>query len=113
MPDLKNEDISELNDLLRVDGNRGQFYWRYYEMTGEYQALIQAQITTYSGVWGGLAVTGNYFAKLVDQQNYHLTLDAFSFQIANGLLLELEDGDLCPSPRKVHFVDRNTLKSIT
>ena len=86
---LSESDVASLRTILE-SGNRGEFYWRYYEMTGEYQALIQAQITTYSGVWGGLAASGNYLAKLTDQKNYTISLDQFSYDIAAGLLLRIE-----------------------
>ena len=35
MPALTTENVNELTELLN-SGNRGQFYWRYYEMTNEY-----------------------------------------------------------------------------
>lgn len=82
---LTKDDIARLSQML-ADGNRGGFYWEYYKLTGEYQSLIQGQITTYSGAWGGLAMSGNYLAKLSDQENYQLTLDKFSADIIAGTL---------------------------
>lgn len=63
--------FNELSAVLAA-GDRGGFYLKLYELTGNKQALIQAAITTYSGVWGGMAVTANYFAKLADPENYQL-----------------------------------------
>lgn len=85
---LSQEDIVRLSQKL-ADGDRGGFYWDYYKLTGEYQAMVQGQITTYSGTWGGMAMVGNYLAKLADQKNYELTLDKFSTDIIAGTLAEI------------------------
>ena len=82
---LTQANIDQLTQLFN-SGDRGGFYWEYYKITGEYQALIQGQITTYSGTWGGLAMSGNYLAKITDQENYNLTLDEFSADIIAGTL---------------------------
>ncbi|MFY1054500.1 hypothetical protein ACOQNP_23020 [Ectopseudomonas khazarica] len=82
---LSLDDVAGLAQKL-ADGDRGGFYWEYYRLTGEYQALIQGQITTYSGTWGGMAMVGNYLAKLTDQENYDVTLDKFSTLIIAGTL---------------------------
>jgi Ca2+-binding RTX toxin-like protein len=84
-------DINQLNEIkaLLDSGDRGGAYYRYYELTGSLQALIQAQITTYSGAWGGLAMVGNYFAKLANQDVYDLTLDKFSYDIDKRLFDEV------------------------
>lgn len=82
---ITQEHITELQALLD-NGDRGGFYWRLFELTDSNQILIQGQISTYSGSWGGLALSGNYLAKLQDQENYGLTLDDFSTQIARGTL---------------------------
>ncbi|WP_250656910.1 hypothetical protein [Alkalimarinus coralli] len=82
---ITEEHIQELSAFI-ADGDRGGFYLRLYELTGEKQVLIQAAITTYSGVWGGMAVTGNYLAKLADSEHYQLTLDQFSMDIVVATL---------------------------
>lgn len=82
---ITQEHIDELSDYIAA-GDRGGFYLRLYQLTGEKQVLIQASITTYSGVWGGMAVTGNYLAKLSAPENYQLTLDQFSMDIIEGTL---------------------------
>jgi len=64
MSDISENDLNKWRDLLLTERNRGEFYWQYYKASGQYQSVIQAMITTYSGTFGGLAVTGNYFAKL-------------------------------------------------
>ena len=72
--------------------DRAEFYYKYYLMTGSRQALLQAQITTYSGPIGGLALFGNYLAKTQDQDlngnqiNYGLTLDQFTMDIREGFI---------------------------
>lgn len=87
---LTEEQVSQLQALLN-NGDRGEFYWQLYQITGKSTLLTQASITTYSGVWGGLAVSGNYFAKLADNKNYDLALDTFSFAIAIATLGLFED----------------------
>jgi hypothetical protein len=93
---LTTQDINELNELLNVKGDRGGFYYRYYELTGSEQALVQAQITTYSGHWGGLAINGNTVAKFNNPEIYNISLDQFSQDIAVALFKaveqEVEDG---------------------
>lgn len=81
-----------LDDLLNYinSGDRGGFYLKLYELTGEKQVLIQASITTYSGVWGGMAITGNFFAKLADPKNYILSLDEFSMAIVVDTFLAVK-----------------------
>lgn len=82
---LSLQNVNELQNLLDR-GDRGGFYYRYYELTGSSQALLQAQITTYSGVVGGLAINGNVVAKSNNFGIYNLSLDDFSTQIASNLL---------------------------
>jgi len=59
---ITEEDLARLRAHL-TDGDRGGFYMDYYRLTGSEQALEQAQITTYSGGWGGAAIAGNAVAK--------------------------------------------------
>ena len=56
------QDVVDLENLLE-SGDRGGFYYKYYQLTGSEQALVQAQITTYSGTYGGSAILGNYYAQ--------------------------------------------------
>ena len=62
-------------------GDRGGAYLELYLITGNEQLLLQAQITTYSGAAGGMAIDGNYQAKVNNPELYKLTLDDFSHQI--------------------------------
>lgn len=88
-------------DILKTileSGDRGGFYLKYYELTGSRMALIQAHITTYSGFFGGSAIFGNAIAKYSNAENYPETLDMFSRQIADALLISIKnnidpDGD--------------------
>ena len=88
---LTTQDINELNELLNVKGDRGGFYYRYYELTGSEQALVQAQITTYSGHWGGLAINGNTIAKYNNPEIYKISLDQFSQDIAKALFDDVQN----------------------
>ena len=76
--------IDELESLL-LNGDRGGFYLRYYELSGSQQALLQAHISTYSGFAGGAALFGNAIAKFSNPSLYTITLDQFSEDIAWGL----------------------------
>lgn len=64
------EDVNVMQDLLD-SGDRGGAYLYYYQLTGSEQALIQAQITTYSGTFGGAALYGNYLVYC-NNQSIHI-----------------------------------------
>jgi hypothetical protein len=88
---------SELQSILQ-SGNRAGFYLKYADMVAQSgmagaqaaydQLLMQAKITSYSGVIGGAAIAGNYYAKTVAMNdgdpvtNYDVPLDTFSYAIA-------------------------------
>jgi hypothetical protein len=65
VPRLTNDQIDELVRLLDVNHDRGGFYLAYYNFikpfspSGAEQVLLQAQISTYSGFFGGGALIGN------------------------------------------------------
>ncbi len=66
----------------RLDaGDRAGAYIELYEVTGSEQLLLQAQITTYSGAVGGMALEGNFRAKHANPDKYKTTLDQFSYDI--------------------------------
>ena len=67
-------------------GDRGGAYLTLYRELGNEQLLIQAQITTYSGIWGAGALIGNAWAKQEAGGRYNLTLDQFSKEIAQGTI---------------------------
>ena len=62
-------------------GDRGGAYLTLYKELGSEQLLVQAQITTYTGVWGSGALTGNAMAKTAGGERYQGTLDQFSHDI--------------------------------
>ena len=62
-------------------GDRAGAYIELYEVTGIEQLLLQAQITTYSGAVGGMALEGNFRAKHANPDDYKTTLDKFSHDI--------------------------------
>lgn len=67
-------------------GDRGGAYLTLYRELGNEQLLIQAQITTYSGIWGSGALIGNAWAKQEAGGRYNITLDQFSKDIAQGTI---------------------------
>ena len=85
-------DILNMRSLLQK-GDRGGAYLYYYNLIKDddrdavSQILIQAQITTYSGFFGGAAMIGNAIAKNSNPDKYPKEgLDKFSSDIVEGLI---------------------------
>nr|AYN62292.1 hypothetical protein [Heteroscytonema crispum UCFS10] len=85
-------DIIAMNALLKK-GDRGGAYLYYYNLIKDVdreavsQILIQAQITTYSGFFGGAAMIGNAIANNSNPDKYPAEgLDKFSSDIVQGLI---------------------------
>ncbi|MCH2547996.1 MAG: hypothetical protein MK052_10365 [Alphaproteobacteria bacterium] len=94
MDQVTTENITALDALLTA-GKRGEFYvelakiYANFETTSQSaidQILIQAQITTGGGSWGGAAILGNAVAQQNAGDSYNVTLDDFSLEIAKRLL---------------------------
>lgn len=68
MPALTGDDVARLLGLLEA-GDRGGFYYTYAQMirdvspTSFDQVMMQAQISTYGGLWGGAAIVANGVAQ--------------------------------------------------
>ena len=73
------------------DGDRVSPYVYYRQLTGNEQVMIQAQIASYSGIFGGVAAFGNFFAKLINRDQYTVTLDNFSELMTKGLIDAIKD----------------------
>gem|GEM_PF-3357972 len=79
-------------------GDRGGFYLQLaevYKAEGASQAaidqiIVQSQITTGSGLWGGAAALGNAYAQENGGVDYDVTLDTFSRQIGERFLEGIE-----------------------
>jgi hypothetical protein len=67
-------------------GDRGGAYLELYREMGNEQLLIQTQITTYSGIWGSGALTGNHLAQQEGGERYDTPLDQFSHEIAQATI---------------------------
>jgi hypothetical protein len=62
MTSLTQANLDQLQ--ARIDaGDRAGFYISYYNFTGSEQALIQAQVSSYSGFYGQVAFFANAAAK--------------------------------------------------
>jgi len=97
MANLTQADVTELQNYLN-NGDRGGFYYAYAQKVGATnnttfnQVMIQAQITTYGGLWGGAAQLGNNYAQEtagLDSNGdvlYNIKLDQFSLEIAQRLM---------------------------
>lgn len=91
-------DVSDLRGILEQNQDRGRFYTelaRIYKNVGASseavdQIISQAQITTGSGPWGGAAMLGNLYAQEHSGEGYNVTLDQFSYEIADRLLTAIE-----------------------
>ncbi|MFO0727539.1 MAG: hypothetical protein U1E65_27425 [Myxococcota bacterium] len=86
---LTHADIARLRERLDA-GDRAGMYLELYQRTGQDIWLMHAQITSYSGVFGGTALTANYLAKMSHPGTYHVALDTFSRQIAASMLKVIE-----------------------
>lgn len=84
-PGVRGSDVAILERRLAA-GDRGGTYVDLYRLTGAYVWLMHAQITTYSGLYGGAALTGNYFAKVANPAKYTVSLDQFSTDITHAML---------------------------
>lgn len=86
----------EMAEKQLAAGDRGGAYLTMYEEMANEQLLVQAQITTFTGVWGSGAMTGNGLAKEAAGPRYNLCLEQFSHDIAAatlaGVRRELEAG---------------------
>lgn len=89
-PGVTKADIQPLRDRLAA-GDRAGMYLSLYEKTGNDLYLMHAQITTFSGVYGGAAVTGNYLAKTSNKGTYQDSLDVFSREIASSIIDTVEN----------------------
>lgn len=67
-------------------GDRGAAYLTLYRELGNEQLLIQTQITTYTGIWGSGALTGNNMAREDGGSRYNTRLDEFSVEIAQATI---------------------------
>jgi hypothetical protein len=89
-------EVLEKAQELLDQGDRGGSYLTLYKELGNEQLLIQAQITTYTGIWGSGALTGNYMAQRDGGDKYNTKLDEFSTEIAqatiNAIRKDLEAG---------------------
>lgn len=82
---LSQSNISQLQ--ARIDaGDRAGFYIEYHNLTGSTEALLQAQVSSYSGYMGQLALYANAVAKTYLGNQYPGTTNNFSQLIASDLL---------------------------
>ena len=84
-PGVTAPDLARLRGRL-VAGDRAGVYLELYRLTGQEIWLMHAQITSYTGVFGGAAITANFLAKTGNPDKYHVALDTFSRQIAASML---------------------------
>lgn len=82
---MPREVLDRAQELLDK-GDRGGAYLTLYRELGNEQILIQTQITTYTGIWGSGALTGNNMARLDAGSRYNTRLDEFSVEIAQATI---------------------------
>ena len=82
---LTQEVVDSASERLKV-GDRAGAYLDLYQATGNELYLVQAQITTYSGSNGGLALGVNQAAKVTNPELYDIPLDTFSHNIDATLI---------------------------
>ena len=89
-PGVTAADLPRLRARLAA-GDRAGMYLELYQQTGQEIWLMHAQITSYSGVFGGAAITANFLAKGNNPEKYHVALDTFSRQIAASMVDVVEE----------------------
>jgi len=70
--------------------DRGGYYLTLYNMTGSQEALLQAEISTFSAGAGGAAWLANYLIKRDHPTTYTLEVHEFSLEIARSSLTAIE-----------------------
>ena len=119
MTTITTTDIAHLRSLLgdefSYEADRGRFYLEVAELYRETdafeQVMIQAEITTYSGAIGGSALLGNHHAQQHGGDKYDVTLDEFSWEIADRFLEAMEkditqfDGSSVFSSDQIQLLD--------
>jgi hypothetical protein len=71
--------------------DRGNYYLALYNMTGSQEALLQAEIATFSAGAGGAALLANKLIKANNQTLYTLDVHDFSLRIARSSLTAIAD----------------------
>lgn len=107
--------INVMQGLL--DNNqRAEVYMYYSKLIGNNdpsavnQLMMQAQITTYSGIIGGAALMGNFNAKKNAPDLYNLTLDDFSKDIIQGMIKAIET-DISPEEGGTGLLTANDIQA--
>jgi RTX calcium-binding nonapeptide repeat (4 copies) len=59
---LTEQELAYLDQFLQA-GDRGGFYMAYYNLTGSEAAIVQAKISTFSEVTGGIAFVANFLLQ--------------------------------------------------
>ncbi len=80
--------------------DRGGYYLTLYNMTGSQEALLQAEIATFSAGAGGAAWLANYLIKKDHPTTYTLDVHEFSLEISRSSLTAIE--------RKINTDSNNT-----
>ena len=95
MTQLTQTDLIDLQAYIAANDRAG-FYMKYWELTGSEEVLLQAQISTLNGLFGGTAEVANELVKTLDtiSGNYSYPaggVEEFSLQIAQSLYSAIED----------------------
>jgi len=95
---LTQAEADYLNSFLTAN-DRGGYYLTLYNMTGSQEALLQAEIATFSAGAGGAALIANYLIKRDYSTTYTLSVHEFSLEIAKNSLeamaakINIDDGN--------------------
>ena len=82
---LTQAEYDYLNSFL-IANDRGNYYLALYNMTGSQEALLQAEIATFSAGAGGAALLANQLIKRDFSALYTVDVHTFSLQIAQNSL---------------------------
>jgi Ca2+-binding RTX toxin-like protein len=87
---LTEAEYSYLNSFLAAN-DRGNYYLALYNMTGSQEALLQAEIATFSAGAGVAALLANKLIKQDYPTLYNLDVHEFSLEIADSSLKAIEN----------------------
>jgi hypothetical protein len=73
MPFVTQSDLADLKSFLDK-GDRAGFYLKYYDLSGQGQALVLAQISSFSGTPGVAALISNTIDSTILGKNIFLVV---------------------------------------
>jgi Ca2+-binding RTX toxin-like protein len=90
MPTINQTQINEISALV-TSGNRTGAYLKYFEYTGSSEALLQANISSFSGFYGEVAQIANEQIAFDYPSQYNISVADFSVNIASDWITTMQN----------------------